>query len=90
MSQSSDLKNNLHNFGDYFQESATYDARSGRFSNSGQLLHLAASFLLQGWKADGVFKEDNVRWIFDELGWQFHSVLVDREKHTLWVFLLFY
>jgi len=53
------------------------------------LLHLANGSLLEGWKENDVIKEDNIRWIFDELGYHFHSALGSREN-TMWVLLLFY
>ena len=83
---------NVNNFGDYFQRVriSQDDEQSGRFSNRDQLIHFAAALSLKGWKVDKFFKEDNIRWIFDELGWQFHSVLDSRETHKTWVFLLFY
>jgi len=84
------LKNALHNFGNYFQLSAPDGGQSGRFSNSDQSRHLASALLLKGWKEDEVIKEDNIRWIFDELGCHFHSALGSREKHAMWVLLLFY
>jgi hypothetical protein len=46
------LKNELHNFGNYFQQSAPDGGQSGRFSNSDQLCHLASALLLKGWKED--------------------------------------
>jgi hypothetical protein len=85
-----ELKNEPNDFGYYFQESATDGEQSGRFSDSNQLLHLASALSFNGWKKDVVIKEDSFRWIFDELGWYFHSVLGSRERHALWVLLLFY
>ena len=61
-----------------------------RVSSKQQLWHLTGAFLNEGWKKDGVIKQDNVRWIFDQLGWYFHSILGSRVKDALWVLLLFY
>jgi hypothetical protein len=64
--------------------------QSDRVSSKRQLWHLAGVFLYDGWKTDNLIEEENVRWIFDNLGLHFHSVLGSREKHALWVLLLFY
>jgi hypothetical protein len=76
------LKNKLHNFGDYFQESATNGEQSGCFSNSDQLLHFVNALSLKGWKNDDVINEYNIRWIFDEMECHFRSVLGRRESHS--------
>jgi hypothetical protein len=59
--------------------------QSDRISNKCQLWHLAGAFLRVGWKSDNPIKikEANVRWIFDELGLHFQSVLGSRERHVL-------
>jgi hypothetical protein len=82
------LKDVLHEFEKYFDDAPTGVEQSDRFSSNDLLWHLAGAFLHKGWKHQ--FKEENVRWIFDQLGWYFDSVLGSREKHSLWVLLLFY
>ena len=52
--------------------------------------HLAGAFLNKSWKDGNVIKVENVQWDFDQLGWYFHLVLSSRERHGLWVLLLFY
>jgi hypothetical protein len=61
-----------------------------RVSSEHLLYHLAGAFLSEGWKEGNVIKEENVMWIFNQLGWHIHSVLGSRERHALWVLLLFY
>ncbi|KAI0277113.1 hypothetical protein BGY98DRAFT_981874 [Russula aff. rugulosa BPL654] len=43
---------------------------------------LQARFLSEGWKEGDFIKVENIRWIFDQLGWYFQSVLGSREKHA--------
>ena len=76
------LKEELPEFENYFEDAPTGVEQGGRISGKYQLLHLACAFLLEGWKQGNV-KEGSVRWIFDELGGHFHSVLGLREGHAL-------
>lgn len=84
------LRDELHGFDGYFQDTPMDAEQRDRVSGKRQLWHLAGAFLDDGWKAEEVIKEENVRWIFDKLGLHFHSVLGSRETHALWVLLLFY
>jgi len=83
------LKDELRNFENYFQDAPTGVEQGDRVSGKCQLLHLACAFFREGWKQGNV-EEGSVRWIFDELGGHFHSVLGLRENHALWVLLSFY
>jgi len=85
------LKNKLHEFDNYFQEAPMDVVQRDRVSGSEQLCHFASALLFNGWKEDDLIKEDHVRWIFDQLGWYFHSVLGSRERHVFradWPFKL--
>ncbi|KAH9964027.1 hypothetical protein BJV74DRAFT_304161 [Russula compacta] len=53
-----------------------------RVSSEHLLYHLAGAFLSEGWKEGNVIKEENVMWIFNQLGWHTHSVLGSRERHA--------
>jgi hypothetical protein len=85
------LKEELHAFDKYFQHAPTDVGQSDSVSSKHLLWHLAGAFLDEGWKKGAdVIKEDNVRWMFDQLGWYFNSVLGSRENDALWVLLSFY
>jgi hypothetical protein len=85
------VKDKLHEFDNYFQcAQPTGVEQSDRFSSDGELYHLAGAFLSNGWKKGYVVKEEDVRWIFNELALHFHSVFGSRARDALWVFLLFY
>jgi hypothetical protein len=50
------------------------------------LIHLSGALFNDGWKEDAKvnnIKEDNVRWIFDQLGWYVRSIFNTRETHAL-------
>jgi hypothetical protein len=47
------------------------------------LWHLAGAFLTKAWKEENLIKEENVRWVFEELAEHFHSILGSRERHAL-------
>ncbi len=81
--------NKLHGFDNYFQPAPIDVEPRDRVSSEFQLWHLGSAFMAAAWK-EGDIKEANVRWIFDTLGWYFHSILGPRESHALWVLLLFY
>ncbi|KAH9968405.1 hypothetical protein BJV74DRAFT_273205 [Russula compacta] len=53
-----------------------------RVSSEHLLYHLAGAFFSEGWKEGNVIKEENVMWIFNQLGWHIHSVLGSRERHA--------
>ena len=76
------LKDDLSEFDNYFQEAPTGVGQRDRVSSKRLLWHLAGAFLSEGWKEGNFIKEENVRWIFDQLGWYFKSVLGLREKHA--------
>ncbi|KAN0106917.1 hypothetical protein V8E52_010661 [Russula decolorans] len=85
------LRDELHGFDNYFQATPTGAVQRDRVSSKCQLYHLVCAFLHRGWKTDNLIKEDNVRWIFDELGLHFHLVLGSRESHAFrgdWQFKL--
>jgi hypothetical protein len=82
--------NLLHGFDNYFKDAPRGHGKEGRAYSKRLLWHLTGAFLDEGWKKGEVIKEVNVRWIFDQLGWYFRSVLGSRERDTLWVLLLFY
>ncbi len=79
------LENKLHEFDNYFQYAPTDDGQTDRASNQRILWHLAGAFFAENWKKDTPFKEDRVRWIFDQLAWHFHSVFGSRERGGMWV-----
>ena len=76
------LKDDLSEFDNYFQEVPTGVGQRDRVSSRRLLHHLASAFLSEGWKEGDFIKVENVRWIFDQLGWYFKSVLGSREKHA--------
>jgi hypothetical protein len=76
------LKDDLSEFDNYFQEAPTGVGQRDRVSSRRLLHHLASAFLSEGWKEGDFIKAENVRWIFDQLGWYFKSVLGSREKHA--------
>jgi len=84
------LKDEFPEFDNYFEDAPTGVGQGDRVCSKRLLWHLAGAFLDEAWKEGDVIEEDNVRWIFDKLGWYFHSVLGPRERHALWVLLLFY
>ncbi|KAF8507215.1 hypothetical protein F5888DRAFT_1648473 [Russula emetica] len=90
VSNSTVLKDELHEFDNYFQDAPTGVEQRDRVSSKDLLWHLAGAFLDGAWKKENLIKEENVRWIFDKLGWHFHSILDSRARHALWVLLLFY
>jgi len=71
----------------YFQHASTDVGERGRISGEEELYHLAGAFLNNAWKKgvnanNNAIKEENVRWIFDQLGSYFNSVLGPRAKHS--------
>ncbi|KAI0283111.1 hypothetical protein BGY98DRAFT_953092 [Russula aff. rugulosa BPL654] len=76
------LKDDLSEFDNYFQEAPTGVGQRDRVSSRRLLHHLASAFLSEGWKEGDFIKVENIRWIFDQLGWYFQSVLGLREKHA--------
>ena len=84
------LRGHIHGFDNYFQAAPLGVDQIDRVSSEHQLLHLSVPFLIDGWKDGNDIKEDNVRWVFDQLAFYFHCVLDSRESHGLWVLLLFY
>jgi hypothetical protein len=84
------LKDIFQEFDNYFEDAPAGAGQRDRLSSELLLRHLAGAFVDKAWKEGNDIKEENVRWIFDKLGWYFHSVLGSRERHALWVLLLFY
>jgi hypothetical protein len=84
-----DLKREISMFDNYFEHAPTDATQTDRISTKHELHHLAGAFLRDGWKDCTILKEDNFRWIFDELGSFLRSILPSREKHGLYV-LVFY
>jgi hypothetical protein len=70
------------NFEDYFQDAPADVEQRDRVSSEHELYHLLGALLCKGWD-DGIVQEDQIRWVFDPLGWHFKSVLGLRESHGL-------
>jgi hypothetical protein len=70
-------------FDSYFQDAPTGVGQGDRISSKHLLWHLAGAFLSEGWKEGNIIKEENVLWIFDQLGWHIRSVLGSQERHAL-------
>ncbi len=79
------LEDELHEFDNYFQYAPTDDGQRDRASDKCVLWHLAGAFFAKNWKEVESLKEENVRWIFDQLAWHFHSVFGLRERGGMWV-----
>jgi hypothetical protein len=80
------LKDELREFDQYFRQHVPMDVDQNDSVSSSKklLLHLAGAFLCDGWKSDvNAIKEDNVRWIFDQLGPYFNSIFGSRSNDAL-------
>lgn len=82
------FENDLPNFKKYFSASKEVSDSVSKCI----LHHLSGALFHDCWKDDAKVdnaKEDNVWWIFDQLGGYFSSIFNTRERHALWVSLLF-
>ncbi|KAI0249462.1 hypothetical protein BJV78DRAFT_696849 [Lactifluus subvellereus] len=85
------LKDELHEFDNYFEDAPTDVGQRDRISGKDELMHLASTLFHKSLKGANVIKEENVWWDFACLGWYFHSVLGSRERHAFradWPFKL--
>ena len=86
MSQNTaNLKQVLDTFNEYFEEKSIEtldDGTKERWADAHELWHLEGAFRNKDWMLSGVIKEDNMRWDFGQLAWQF-SELIPHAKHGM-------